>query len=83
MEGYNKTCCKNDQKKSITDNRNGKWCAQGEINNTQKSVLQKKDAYDDVINKYIQKMNDQRRKSLILHEEAIEKYEAFKNAYTN
>ena len=42
------------------------------INNKLYSFMQKKDEYDDVINKYLQKINDQRRNLLILREEAIE-----------
>ena len=45
--------------------------------------MQKKDAHDDVMNKYLQKTNYQRRKLLIPPEEAIENYKAFKKLYTN
>ena len=45
--------------------------------------MQKKGGYNDFIKKYIQKTDGQRRKLLILCEEAIEKYKAFKNSYTN
>ena len=46
-------------------------------------LWQKKDAYYDAINKYLQKIDEQRRKLLILHEEAIENYKAFKRSHTN
>ena len=45
--------------------------------------MQKKDLYNDNINKYIQKIDGQRRKILILREEAIENYKAFKKLYIN
>ena len=64
-------------------NGNGKWCAQDKINNKQNLVIQKKDKYNDVINKYLQKINDQKRKSLILRDESFENYKAFKKSYTN
>ena len=54
-------------------NENGKRRAQDKINNKQKSVVKKKDAYYDIINNYLQKIYDQRCKWLILREEAIEK----------
>ena len=66
-----KTLRKNEQNKSITVNGNGKWCAQEKINNKQNLVVQKKDAYDDVMNNHLQEIDDQRRKLLILREEAI------------
>ena len=45
--------------------------------------MQKKDAHDYVINKYLRKTNYHRRKLLSLREEAIEDYKAFKKLYTN
>ena len=45
--------------------------------------MQKKDAYDGVINKYLQNIDDERRKLFIRHEEAIENYKTFKKSYTN
>ena len=69
---YTKTCCNNEKKKSMILNENGKWFAPDKIKNKQKSVLQNKDAYDDVINIYLQKINYQRTKLLILREEYIE-----------
>ena len=45
--------------------------------------MQTKDAYSDVINNYIQKIDDQRRKLLILNEEDIENNKKFKKSYTN
>ena len=62
-------------------NGNVKWCAQDKINNKQKSVVWKTEEYNDVIKKYLQKINDQRRKLLILHEEALENYKAFKKSF--
>ena len=64
-------------------NGNGKWCAQDKNKNKQKPYVHKKDVFDDIINKYLQKIYDQRRKLLILREEGIENYKAFKKAYTN
>ena len=69
------------RRESVNENKN--WCAQEKIINKQKSVVQKKDAYYDAINKYLQKIDEQRRKLLILHEEAIENYKAFKKSHTN
>ena len=42
--------------------------------------MQKKDEYNDVINKYLQKNDDQRRKLLNI---AIINYKAFKKLYIN
>ena len=53
-------------------NGNGTWCAKEKINNNQNSIVQKRDAYDEIINKYLQKIDDQRSKLLVLGEEAIE-----------
>ena len=64
-------------------NGNGKWCAQDKNKNKQKPYVHKKDVFDDIINKYLQKIYDQRRKLLILREEGIENYKAFKKAYMN
>ena len=64
----NKTCRNNDKINNITVNGNLKWFVQGKINNKQKRVMQKKDKYDDVIKKYLQKIDDQRRKLFILRE---------------
>ena len=64
-------------------NVNWQWCSQEKINSKQNSVVKKKDAYNDFVNKYLQKINDQRRKLLILHEEGIENYKAFKKLYIN
>ena len=66
-----KTFCKNDQKKSIIVNGNVKWFSQEKMNKKQNSVVQKKDEYNDAIKKYLQKIDDQRRKLFILHEEDI------------
>ena len=53
------------------------------INNKQNSILQKGDKYNEFINKYLQKIDYQRKKLLILHEEAIEDYKAFKKSHTD
>ena len=45
--------------------------------------MHKKGEYNDAINKYLQKMDDHRRRLLILREESIENYKAFKKSYTN
>ena len=64
-------------------NGNLKWFAQEKINNKKNSVVQKKEEYNDVINKYLQKSNNQIRKLLILSEEDIDSYKAFKKSYRN
>ena len=64
-------------------NGNGKLCAQEKIKNKQKIVVQRKDSYYDAINKYLQEFDDQRSNLLIIREEAIENYKAFKKLYTN
>ena len=64
-------------------NGNVRWCSQDKINKKQNSIVQKKDEYNYVINKYIQKIYYQRRTLLIIGEEAIENYEAFKKSYKN
>ena len=66
-----RSCRNNDQKKIITVNGNLKWCAQEKINNKQNPAMQEKDGYNDVVNKYIHKIDDQRRKLLILYEQTI------------
>ena len=53
------------------------------INNKKNSVVQKKDTSNHVINKNIRKIDDQRRKLLILREKGIENYKAFKKSYTS
>ena len=60
-------------------NVNVKCCDQDKINNTQNLVIQKKEKYNDVINKYLQKIDDQKRKLLIPSEEHIEGYKALKS----
>ena len=60
-----KTCRNNDQREIIKVNGNIKWCAQYKINNKQNSAMQKKDEYNDVINKYLQKIDDHKKKLLI------------------
>ena len=55
----------------------------GQINNKQKIVTQKKDEYDDVINKYLQKIYDQIRKLFILRELSIENDKSIDNSYIN
>ena len=62
---------------------NGKICAQEKINRKKNSVVNKQDAYNDVINKDLQKIDEQRRKLLILCEEGIENNKAFKRSFTN
>ena len=44
--------------------------------------MQKHYTYNDVINKYLQKNCDQRRKLLILRAEGMKNYNAFKKSYT-
>ena len=44
--------------------------------------MQKNDGYNDVINRYLQKIDDRKRKLVILREEAIEYYKALKKSYT-
>ena len=45
--------------------------------------MQENDTCNDVINKYLQKHCDQRRKLLILRSEGMENYNSFKKSYTN
>ena len=45
--------------------------------------MQKKDAYDEITYKYIQKIEYQRKKLKILHKYSIENYKSFKRAYKN
>ena len=54
-------------------NGNGKWCDKDKINNKKKTVVQTKDVYNGIINKYLKKIYDQRSKLMILHEYANEK----------
>ena len=61
----NKTSLNKEQEKSTTVNWIGKWCFQHKINFEQKSVVQNKYAYNDAINIFLQKIDDQRRKPLI------------------
>ena len=68
---------------SIKVNGYGRWCAQDKINNKQNSFVQNKYGYYDVINNYIQNIDDQRRKLLILSEESIENNKALNESYTN
>ena len=79
----NKTCCKNEKKKSITVIVNVKWCAQEKTINKKNSVVHKKDSYNDAINNYLLKIDDQRRKLFILREEVIKNYKYLKKSYTN
>ena len=54
---YNKTCRKNERKKSITVNERVKCCSQEKINNNQNLTIHKKDAYNDVLYKYLDKID--------------------------
>ena len=45
--------------------------------------MKKKDTCNNFIKKYLQKIDDQRSKLLILHKEGIENYKTFKKSYTN
>ena len=78
-----KTCRNNYQKKSIIVTGNIKWCSHEKISNKQNSIVKKKDEYNDIKNKYLKKIDDHRKKLLILLEEAIKNYRAFKKSYTN
>ena len=53
----NTTFFKNEQKQSIKGNGNGRWCDQEKMNNKQNSVVQKMDAYSDIIKKIYKKFN--------------------------
>ena len=64
-------------------NGNIKLCSQDKINNKQNSIVQKKNKYNDIIKKYLHKIDDQIWKLLILRKEAIENYKAFKKSYIN
>ena len=79
----NKAIWKNEQKNIITVNANGKWCAQEKNTNNKNPVTQKKYAHDDIPNKYLQKINDQKRKLKIIRKDGIENYKAFKKSYMN
>ena len=70
-------------KNSTTVNGNVKWCDQDKINNNQNSVVHKEHKYNHTINRYIWKIDERRRKLLILREKAIEDYKAFKKSYKN
>ena len=48
-------------KESITVNGNVKWCSQDKISNKKKSVVHKKNEYNVVKNKYIQKIEPKQR----------------------
>ena len=65
-EQDDKTCQNNDQDNIITVNENVNWLAQDKINNKQK-----KDKYNDVLKKYLQRMYDQWKKLFIRREDAI------------
>ena len=69
---------KNEKKKSITVNVDGKWCDQDKNNNNQNPSVQKKYAYDDITNKYLQQIDDQRKKLKILHKYDIKNYKTFR-----
>ena len=43
------------------------------INNNKNSSVQKKDTYNDLISKYLQKIDDQRNKLMVLRKYGIEK----------
>ena len=45
--------------------------------------MKKKDAYNDITNKYLQKIDDQIWKLFILHKEGIENYKSFNKSYKN
>ena len=64
-------------------NGNIKLCSQDKIKYKQKSIVQKKDEYNDIINKYLQKIADQRHKLLILREKGIGNYKVIKKLYIN
>ena len=46
-------------------NDDGKWCTPKKINNKQYSVVHKKGKYDDIIKKYLQKLDDQKHKKML------------------
>ena len=56
----NKASCKNKKNNIITVNVNEKWCAPDKNNNKQNPFVHKKDAYDDIANKYLQKIEYQK-----------------------
>ena len=64
-------------------NGNVKWRSQDKVNNQINSVVQKKDAYDAVINDYIYINDDQRSKLLMLREKSIENCKSFKKSCKN
>ena len=53
------------------------------INNKQNSIVQKKNEYNDIINKYLHKIDYQRQKLLVLRKDDIEYYKTFKKSYIN
>ena len=55
-----------------------KSCAQEINNNKQNSAVHKQGAYNGIASKYIQKINNQKNKLMILRKESIDKYNAFK-----
>ena len=75
-----KSGIKNEQRNSITVNVNLKWCAQEKMNNNQNSVVQKKDANNDVVHMYIEKIYEHRNKSKIIRKYGIENHKAIKTS---
>ena len=51
--------------------------------NDKNSVIQKKDAYNDVTYKYLQKIDNQRKKLIILRKDYTENYKTLKEECTN
>ena len=51
--------------------------------NDKNSVIQKKDAYNDVTYKYLQKIDNQRKKLIILCKDYTENYKTLKGECTN
>ena len=45
--------------------------------------MQKKKVYNDIPDKYLQKISEQRNKLKFVRKDSIENYKAFKNGYTN
>ena len=45
--------------------------------------MQKKKVYNDIPDKYLQKISEQRNKLKIVRKDSIENYKAFKNGYKN
>ena len=71
------------QKKSITLKENGKGCAHDKDNNKQNSVAQKKDAFNDITSPYLLKIENRKRKLMILRKDSIDKYMVFKDGCMN